>query len=311
MSEFIQSFHFIRPAFLLAFIPAFAIWWLLQKSSDPRRSMLGDIAPHLLDRLVVRPKNRPKLRPLNLLLPVWLLGTIAAAGPSYQLETSPFAEDKSILMIVVKISESMLSEDLQPTRLERVRLKVHDLLEMREGAATGLVAYSGSAHLVMPPTVDGGVIEHMLESLDPQIMPREGDALDQAVSLADQRIERNETPGSILVITDSIEPAAASGLEAWREKSKTVVQFLVPIASDTPLESTLVEPAAAKIRAPVQPITIDDSDISTLNRRADSSIVMASGNQTQRWRDDGYWLIPLIVIGMAFWSRRGWSVAPK
>lgn len=310
MSELISQFHFIRPAWLLAIVPAFLIWWFLRKSSDPRRSLADDIAPHLLDRLVSQPKNRPKLRPAHLLLPIWIIGAIAASGPAFEKEASPFAEDASALMIVVKMSESMLSEDLQPTRLERVRLKVHDLLKMREGSATGLVAYSGSAHLVMPPTVDGGVVEHMLESLDPKIMPKEGDALDEAMRLADKRIEMNDAPGSILVITDSIEPALASKLESWRQNSQTVVQFFVPIAFDTPLESTGVQSIATAIGANLEQLSVEDSDIKAINRRADSSIVKASGNQSQRWRDDGYWLLPLVAIGLAFWSRRGWSVSP-
>lgn len=311
MSEWLNNFHFIRPLWLLAIIPAILIWWVLRKSSDPRRSLADDIAPHLLDRLVSQPKNRPKLRPTNLLLPIWIIGAIAASGPAFQKEDSPFAEDTSTLIIVVKMSESMNSDDLQPTRLERVRLKIHDLLKLREGSTTGLITYSGSAHLVMPPTVDGGVIEHMFESLDPAIMPKEGDVLDEALQLADQRIAMNETPGSILVITDSIEANTATKLPKWREDSKTVVQFFVPIASDTPIDTTGVKEAADGIGASLEQLAIEDNDIKSINRRAESSIVKSSGNQSQRWRDDGYWLVPLVALGMAFWSRRGWSVSPS
>lgn len=311
MSEWINAFHFIRPAWLLANVPAVLIWWLLRRSSDPRRSMQNDIAPHLLDRLVSKPKNRPKLRPANLLLPIWILGAISMAGPSIEKEASPFAEDKSALMIVVKMSESMLSDDLQPTRLERVRLKVHDLLKLREGSAIGLIAYSGSAHLVMPPTSDGGVIEQMFESLDPKIMPKEGDTLDEALRLADRRIELSEAPGSILVITDSVEPAVVSGLELWRDSSQTGVQFYVPVASDTPIESTGVARAATSIDASLEQLAVEDGDIAAIHRRAENSMVKASGNQSRRWRDDGYWLLPLVAIGMAFWCRRGWSISPN
>ena len=71
----------------------------------------------------------------------------------------------------------MRANDLQPTRLDRARFKVLDLIEQRSGSSTALIAYAGSAHILMPPTKDLNVVKPFLESLDPAIMPEPGAAL--------------------------------------------------------------------------------------------------------------------------------------
>ena len=65
----------------------------------------------------------------------------------------------------------MRSNDVLPTRLERARIKILDLVAARTGARTALIAYAGSAHVVIPPTTDIDVIKPFLEGLDPAIMP--------------------------------------------------------------------------------------------------------------------------------------------
>ena len=59
----------------------------------------------------------------------------------------------------------MTTPDLAPTRLDRARQKIADLLKLRDGMPAGLVAYSGSAHLVLPPTPDRDVVIGMSDGL--------------------------------------------------------------------------------------------------------------------------------------------------
>ena len=53
---------------------------------------------------------------------------VALAGPAWQREPAPFADDTAVLAIVLKVTPSMLTEDIQPTRLSRSVQKIHDLL---------------------------------------------------------------------------------------------------------------------------------------------------------------------------------------
>src|SRR5215475_317212 len=100
----------------------------------------------------------------------------------------PFADDVAALAIVVKVTPSMTTADVQPSRLARGVEKIEDLLKLRKGAKTSLVAYSGTAHVVMPSTTDGGIIATFAQALAPEIMPQDGDAVADAFRLADQTL---------------------------------------------------------------------------------------------------------------------------
>jgi Ca-activated chloride channel family protein len=309
MTEFLSNFHFLRPAWLLALIPTLFLWWQLYRSRDPRLGLAGDIAPHLLEKLVTTPEDRPRIRPATLLLPLVLIAVIALTGPSFRRQPSPFAEDKSHLMLVVKMTPSMLTEDLQPSRLERVRTKIHDLLELRKGAANGLITYSGSAHLVMPTTPDMEVIEHMLEALDPKIMPTEGDVLASALDLAARQSKPETTAGSVLLVVDGVEETQLAAVRKWREQNPFTVQIMVPLLDDAALERSGIPTVADALGAKVQRITPDDKDIRSIAAGADQAIVATDSDESTRWRDDGYFFVPILVLGVLVWCRRGWSVS--
>ena len=311
MNEFVGNFHFLRPAWLLASVPAVLVWWNLFANRDPRLGLADEIAPHLLDRLVTSPSERPKVRPLTVLLPILLLTIVAVAGPSFRRQPSPFAEDTSRLVLVVKMTPSMLTDDLQPSRLERTRTKLHDLLQSRKGAGTALITYAGSAHLVMPNTSDDSVIDHMLEALDPSIMPTEGDALAEALNVAASQLNNESKVGSILVVADSVDTAQMGPLANWRDQDNFGVQFLAPLSDDVTLSRSGIPDAAETLGAIVQRVTPDATDIKQIARRADRDIVAGADRDVTQWRDDGFLLVPLVALGVLIWCRRGWSIGSQ
>jgi Ca-activated chloride channel homolog len=126
MSELLGHFHFLRPLWLLALVPAALAGWLLWRQQDPRRGYGAIIAPHLLAHLVIRAGKTSFLCPEVVLLCVLPLSILALAGPSWWQEPSPFAEDQAAAVVVMKIAPSMQASDLQPSRLERAQHKLHD-----------------------------------------------------------------------------------------------------------------------------------------------------------------------------------------
>ena len=125
------------------------------------------VEPHLLAHLLVGEKGSKGLKPIHLLMLVWLLAAIAVAAPSWRMAASPFEVDNG-LVVLLRTGSTMLASDVQPSRLERAKHKLRDLLAERRGKSTGLIVYSGSAHLVMPLTRDERVIPIMLEELTPE-----------------------------------------------------------------------------------------------------------------------------------------------
>ncbi len=300
MTDLLAQFHLVRPWALLLMLPATAIWWLDARRSDPLLGWRKAIAADLLPYLVVGGRNRDRVPPRDILLAGWAVAIVALAGPTFRQEPSPFAATARPAVLVLKVSPSMLTEDVRPTRLDRARQKIADLLELRTGAPTGFVAYSGSAHLVLPPTPDAGVIREMAAALSPDIMPRTGDAAVQAVALGNRLLESAGQGGSVVLIADDVPEADVDAL-------RTVPNLLaLPIVRPERLrDNEGWQALGSDVVAP----TLDDADVHTLERRLERGAAPVIPGEGQRWQEAGYWLTPFIAALVLSWFRRGWVLA--
>ena len=307
MSAFVENFHFLRPWGLLLGVPAIALWWFARQGADTTRRWRQVIDPELLKALVVGGTSGPRFGPHDLLLLGWLVAAVAIAGPSWQREPSPFAETSAPVMIVLKVTPSMVTPDLAPTRLDRARQKIGDLLKVRDGMPAGLVAYAGSAHLVLPPTQDAGVVVGMAGALAPDIMPREGDRLGDAVTLAAKVLRDGGQGGSILVVADTVAPGQTEALRQIGGHPPIVFLAMAPPASvdaDASLEAAVSALDARKVET-----TIDNADVAAISRRLADAPGAAAASEVERWEEAGYWLVPLIALIGLLWFRRGWVLA--
>lgn len=258
---------------------------------------LQQMDAHLLEALLVRKDQKRGVTPLSMLLLVWLGVIVALAGPSWRVEPSPFAEDQAALMIVLKMDESMLATDVQPSRLERAKQKIEDLVNRRQGAATGLIVYRGSAHLVMPPTRDSRILVRMLQGVGPDVMPVPGDRVDLAIELAVDSLERGA--GSFLVIADSASQSVT--------QEGITGQVLAISGIGAPIDPGLVR-LGQQLGGGVRSLTVDDEDVLAISKRSAKAIGAAGEATGQRRADDGYWLLPLIACGSLLWFRKGWTL---
>lgn len=288
-----MSLHFIRPGWLLLAPLAVALWWLWRRRSDPLRGWREQIAPDLLEALVV---GRESIKSGNArwLLVAWLVAIVAIAGPTWRLEPSPFADDVTPLMILLKADVSMMQPDPAPSRLERARLKIADLGEARKGQPLGLIAYAGSAHLVLPPTRDTATVAQMAAEISPDIMPISGDRLDLALREAVRVLAEGQSGGSIVVLADAVDTDPAA-LAALRKDISIPVQFLAINAPESS-QSDSLRAAAKTLGADVEQIDVEGKDIAAIVRHAASAPIAKSGQQGERWQEAGYWLVPLIGL---------------
>jgi Ca-activated chloride channel family protein len=288
------AFHFLRPLWLLALLPVGAIVVLVLRRQSPETQWGDVIAPNLLKHLLVKPPDRWRVNPLYLVASALVIGIVALAGPTWRRELPPFVEDKAPLMIALSIAPSMSETDVAPSRLERAKQKVRDLLTARSGARTGLIAYAGTAHLVMPMTDDRTVIEPFLAALAPGLMPVQGNNAAAAAALAASVMATESVAGTILMIADGVGDAAAVQRAAGRN---SVLMLGVTAADQGGLSNTVR-------------VSVDDTDIRAIERRIETSYQSAqSAAYGTRWRDEGYWLVvPAALLGL-LWFRRGVTVA--
>jgi Ca-activated chloride channel family protein len=241
------AFHFLRPWWLVALVPTALALALILRRDRPEVQWGGVIAPHLLKHLIVTPQGHWRIRPVWLVAAALTLAIIALAGPTWQRELPPFVEDKAPLMIALDVSASMGQSDVAPTRLERAKQKVRDLLAARVGARTGLIAYAGSAHLVMPLTDDRTVIEPFLAALVPGLMPVQGKNVAAALKVAADALTTEAVAGTILVVADGLGDAdAASMRQAAGRNSMLVLGVIPPGAPEPPGASHMRSSAASR-----------------------------------------------------------------
>lgn len=325
----LESFHFLRPQWLLVLLPALGFYIVVRRSS-PERQWRRVIAPHLLSHLKVSGGSRLAFRPLHLITLLLVLGAVGLAGPTWERERSPFAEDTAPLVVALDMSATMNAIDVQPSRLERSKQKIRDLLALREGARTALIAYAGTAHTVLPLSDDASIFETFLSALETNVMPVDGKDNARALELADELLEREETPGSILFFTDGVSNDDVDAFVAHQERSRDSVLVLAvgtrdggPVrtadgeyATDgsgrrviATLDTEGFDALAAETGAFVASVSVDDADVRAVSRRIQSNLRAAQDeDETARWRDVGYYLtIPIALLG-ALWFRRGWTV---
>jgi len=323
----IGPLHFLRPLWLLV-IPL--TLWLYRRYHERERvaAVWQDaIAPHLLTHLAVRGDGAARLRPYQVLAAIGVLTSLAMAGPTWQREITPFTEDTAPLVVALELTPSMLSIDVQPTRLERAKHKLRDLLAKRASARTAVVAYAGSAHTVLPLTDDPSLIEIYLESLAPSLMPREGDRADAALTLAADLLRRVETPGTVLFMSDGVDHTLADHFAEFRSRTQTQVLFLAlgtdaggPIQAEgggsgersgmaPGVDLAGLEAVASAAGGRVIRATVDAADITRLSSAIRTHLVDATQEDERlRWHDAGYYLIWPIAALALLWFRPGWTV---
>lgn len=224
------------------------------------------------------------------------------------------------MFIIIKTTPQMLAQDIQPSRLQRSVLKVHDLLELKKDVRTGLIAYAGSAHLVMPLTSDAGIINSFIAALEPGIMPKDGDEPAEAIALANERLKKAAVPGSIVMITDAIDNSQIAALQRISEQGGRDVHILamaagpgvIPPPGSPPAPARDIDSlndAAATLGGSVVTVTADKSDVKSLSSRIERSISNAPATQGQQWLDAGYYLLWLLALAMLFFFRQGGAVA--
>lgn len=310
-------FHFLRPWWLLALVPFLGTYWYLWNARSPIGNWRKVVAPHLLKAILVRHGHASWFNPASVILIVVVLGIVAMAGPTWKQQPSPFAQDIAALVIVLDVSPSMQQSDVQPSRLERAKQKVQDLLALRPGGPVGLVVYSGTAHSVIPLTTDPDVVNNFLSAIVTEMMPRKGKFPEKALPLAEKMLRNSKVPGTVLMIGDGVSPNTEEDFSQYFSSQDHQLLVLGVGSEPTvkrgvenaliPLESAALRKIAKNNSGYYQPLTRDKEDVENLNRRISSYFVIVDDG-SRPWVDAGYYLLYPIAMAFLLWFRIGWTL---
>ncbi len=329
------EFHLLRPEWLWGLLPLLLVNRLWQQRQNQSRNWErycdAALLPHLLQRADGVADQRSRLL-LNLLV---LLALLALAGPTTQKQQQPLLQDRSALVVVLDLSQSMSARDVKPSRLERLRLKLIDILDYHAEGLNGLIVVAGEPFVVTPLTTDVGTIKAMVQGLDSSIMPIQGSHPERAIPLAQQILEQaNIRHGEVLILTDGLSgecgEACQQAAQALRQAGHSLAVIAVGTAEGAPIplpKGGYLKDSSGEIiisrlhTAPLQQmvdraggglrlLTVDDSDFKALLKQGlwlpDSS--EAGHEATQKsveWLDQGAWLVVMMVPLAALLFRRG------
>ncbi|MFT5483123.1 MAG: Ca-activated chloride channel family protein [Halieaceae bacterium] len=321
MAEWLGGFyqlHFLRPwCLLFLLMAAFYLIWLWRYGAS-QQDWTRMISPHLYKALLVQDRSRIFFNPRTIVTLLAVVISVALAGPTWERQPSPFAEDKAALVICLDLSESMNQKDVQPSRLERAKLKIRDLLDLRSGSLTGLVVFSGSAHTVIPLTSDRDILENFVDSVETAMMPRTGKLPGAALDLADNMLSSSPIPGTVMLMTDGISSDAIKEFsDYFAEQRHQLLVLGVGLSGSAegedegylPLQEAGLQDLASAAGGGYRALTLDDSDVRQLNRSINYHLAIMQGEDgAVPWKDAGYYLVFAVALLLLPWFRRGWTL---
>ncbi len=323
MSAWLAALHFLRPHWLwalLALPPLWALWRLRQRRDNVWNGVVdAHLLPHLLESGGKAARGAVWIAALG-----YAAAILALAGPSWRQSEQPLWQSQTPLVIAVDLSSAIGASDLPPSRLLQVRAKLATLLRERAGGQVALVAYAGEAFTVAPLTDDAANIALFLDALQPDVMPVDGQQADKAIALAVRLLKRGGFDrGDILVLGDHADGAARLAAADALRQGFRVSALGVGTAAGAAYRSADGRIARARLDAAslralgaaggggYQALAANESDLRALGALDPVDIENSAqrGQKGLTWQDQGYWLLPPLMLLALFAFRRGGAVA--
>ena len=227
-------FRFEEPTYLylLAALPLIAILrWVLERKQLKRLKLFGD--PTLLRHLM---PDVSKMRPVVkfwMLLAAMALIIVMMARPQMGTRISHEKRTGIESIIAMDISNSMLAEDVTPSRLDRTKMMVENLVDNFTDDKIGLIVFAGDAFVQLPITSDYVSAKMFLSEIEPSLIATQGTDLATAINMAANSFTQQQGVGkAIIVITDG-EDHEGGALEAAKAaKKKGMRVYVLGVGSD-------------------------------------------------------------------------------
>lgn len=168
---------------LLLLLPLLALFLIARAGA--RRATLRRLGDAELVQMLLAQVSPARRRWKAIL---WLL-TLAAlivglARPTWGVETERVETQGVAVIVALDVSRSMDAQDVSPSRLERAKLDIRDLLDALEGNNVGMVLFAGAAYLYLPLTFDMDAALIFLEDVSTNAISQQGTALERAIDRA-------------------------------------------------------------------------------------------------------------------------------
>ncbi|MGA1976562.1 MAG: VWA domain-containing protein [Bacteroidales bacterium] len=199
-----QLFRFANPdnLYLLLLLPVMVILWIINEGRKKRALLrIGD--PGLVRKLMPELSGiRPSVKFIFELTAITGI-IIVLARPQFGSRLEEVKKQGVEVIIALDVSNSMLSEDIQPNRLTRAKQALTRLIDDLNNDKIGLIVFAGDAYTQIPITTDYISAKMFLEAISPDMVPKQGTAIGAAIDLGMRSFSPGEGKSkAMIIITD-------------------------------------------------------------------------------------------------------------
>jgi len=168
-------------------------WW-----RNRQLTTLGNVG--LLEKLTpLYSKYKTWTKAVLMLVALTIL-IVGWANPQWGTKKEKVSRKSIDVFLALDISNSMLAEDIAPSRMSRTHTFTIKLIEELKGERIGLILFAGNAYMQMPLTTDYAAAELFVRSANPGLAPAQGTAISEAIDLAERSFAEDNKQHKVLIV---------------------------------------------------------------------------------------------------------------
>lgn len=302
--EWIETFHFLRPYWLIGLILPIVWSWIIFKRETVQSSWVGVCDAHLLNYLLIRGQNLQRRLPYVFAMLIMFVSVVALAGPTWKKQENPVINADNPVMILLSLANDMQQSDVAPNRLTRARYIVKEILQEFEATETGLMVYSDEPFVITPLTEDVGLLENLLPQIESNIVPANGDRLDRALDMAVGRMQNAGYQfGNIVILAADVRESFDRALQSAEKSARQGfdVNVIKVSVGDNEKLKMIAEKGNGLYLNYNQSYQSLGQKINALYQKE----IKESKNMQSVWLDEGYYLLWLPALLLLYFFRKG------
>jgi len=196
--------------FFLIFLLLLIIW---VKGERTHNKVWIKMTPDLKEKLFSRLDINLKYWKNQLTIIGLLFLIFSAAGPQIGTRVAPIERKGVDLVFAVDVSESMNAQDIKPSRLEKAKFEISQIINQLKGDRIGIIVFAGSSHLYLPLTSDYEASQLFLDALDTKMIPNQGTDLSTALKTAMNVFNNEDDKFKVMVLVTDGEDHEGEAIE--------------------------------------------------------------------------------------------------
>ena len=191
--------EFRYPLILFFYAPALIIWlyWIINSKN---KMLLSTVDKTLRDILLIKIDKKSLLQKDRFLYFSMLILIFSASGPQIGTRLAPLDRKGIDLVFAIDVSTSMNAEDVKPSRLEKAKFEISQMIHQLKGDRISLIVFAGSSHMYLPLTTDYEAARLFLDQIDTNMIPTQGTALSSALQTGLSAFTEDESKYKVLVL---------------------------------------------------------------------------------------------------------------